>query len=129
MSIRLFLCWLRIAATVVVALGMLASAQAGVTMRTSGRLTAVEICHKGSVITVYMDQYGNQHPVQHDCQDCDLCNQTPPSLTAFVAGNPLQAHAVCVGSFSARDFVVPRPDYLTPPLRGPSLTHNRIAKA
>lgn len=129
MILRMPLLCLRMLATFLVVLGLMASAQVKAAMPFSGPLMAVEICHDDQTLTIWLDAEGNEHPAPHDCQECGFCGFTAPVLPAFIAGLPLLTPAHRMAAVPRNSFGALRPDYLTPPLRGPPTHHNRIASA
>ena len=129
MNLRMPLLCLRLAAALLVVLGLLASAQVKSAMPFAGPLMAVEICHDDQTLTIWLDADGNEHPVPHDCGDCSFCGINAPVLPVFLAVLASQTTAQRMTAVSHPESGVPRPDYLTPPLRGPPTHHNRIASA
>lgn len=129
MICRIPLFCLRLAVTLFVVIGLMASAQIKSVMPFGGPLMAVVICHDDQTLTVWLDDDGNEHPAPHDCRDCELCSVNPPVLPVFIWGLPAQTYAQHMAAVSRHKHAGLLPDYLIPPLRGPPTLYNRIASA
>lgn len=129
MICRMPLFCLRMAVTLLVVMGLMASAQAKPAMPFVGSLMAVVICHDNQALTIWLDEDGNEHPAPHDCRDCEVCNVNPPVLPVFTSEPQTQTHVQRMAAVSVNTPGGVLPDYLIPPLRGPPTLHNRIASA
>lgn len=129
MTCRPPLFWLRLAATILVALSLVAAGQARAAMPFSGPLMAVEICHDAQVAVIWLDAEGNEHPAPKDCRDCCLCAAPVPVLPGAAPGAaPHQIHATAAPRLSPRPVTTAR-DHQRPSARAPPTHQSRIASA
>ena len=121
--------WLRLAATMLVALSLVMAGQARAAMPFSGPLTAVEICHDAQVAVIWLDAEGTEHPAPQDCRDCCLCAAPVPVLPGAAPGAaPHEIHATAAPRLQHGKGPAER-DHQIPSARGPPLSQSHRASA
>lgn len=129
MSCRLSPLWLRLSATILVALSLVVAGQARAAMPFSGPLMAVEICHDAQVTTVWLDADGKEHPAPQDCRDCCLCALPVPVLSSSAGGAaPHEITPTAASCLTERPGTTLR-DHQSPQGRGPPMSQSQRASA